>query len=66
VSTNRLSGHFSCGAANVPGQQLLDAVDGVIGDAGQHLAQISFRVKAVEFGGANQAVDRRRAFPARI
>ena len=35
-------GRPACG--DVPWQQLLDASDGVVGDAGQHLAQIGFRV----------------------
>jgi hypothetical protein len=34
----------------MPRQKLLDAVDGMIGDAGEHLAQISFRIQAVELG----------------
>ena len=42
----------------VPGQELLDAVDGMIGDAGQYVSEIHCGVEAVEFGGADQAVDR--------
>jgi hypothetical protein len=30
----------------------------MVGDAGQHVAEIGFGVKTVEFGGADQAVDR--------
>lgn len=40
---------------HVPGEQFFDVVDGVIGEAGEYLAQIRFRVKLVEFGGADQA-----------
>ena len=36
-----------CG--EVPGQQFLDAADGVIGDLGQDGAEIEFRVESVEF-----------------
>jgi hypothetical protein len=47
---------FGC-CDKVPGQQLLDAVNGVVGNALQDLAQIRFRIQAVQFGGADQAVD---------
>ena len=50
----------------IPRQQFVDAVDGMVGDAGQHLAQIGFGIEAVELGRTDQAVDRRGAFPARI
>jgi hypothetical protein len=38
----------------------------MVGDAGQHSAEIGFRVEAVEFGGADQAVDRGGALAAGI
>jgi hypothetical protein len=46
----------------VPGQKLVDAVDGVIGDAFEYMAQVEFRIEAVELGCAQQSVDRSRAF----
>ena len=45
-----------CG--DVPWQQLLDAVDGMLGDALEHMAQLGFGIEAVELGGANQRIDR--------
>ena len=51
---------------DVPGQQFLDAVDGMVGDTRQHLAQIGFGIETVEFRRTNQAVDRRRPLPASI
>jgi hypothetical protein len=33
-----------------PWQQLVDPVDGVIGDAGQDVGEIGFGIVAVEFG----------------
>jgi hypothetical protein len=51
---------------DVPGQQFLDAVDGMVGDTRQHLAQIGFGIDTVEFRRTNQAVDRRRPLPASI
>ena len=38
----------------------------VIGDAGEHVGEPGLRVDAVELGGADQRVDRRRAFAAAI
>jgi hypothetical protein len=34
----------------VPGQKFADAIDRMIGDAGQNVAQISLRVEAIHFG----------------
>ena len=50
----------------VPGQEFLDAVDGMIGDAGQHVSEIRFGIETVEFGAADQAVDRGGALAAGI
>ena len=36
--------------SQVPGQKFVDAVDGVISDTFQHMAQIEFRIEAVELG----------------
>jgi len=44
-----------CG--DVPGQQLFDAINGVVGDAGEDVAQVSFRVEADQLGRADQAVE---------
>jgi hypothetical protein len=41
---------------DVPGEQFAYARDGVVGDAGQHLAEIGFRIEAVELGRADQGV----------
>ena len=62
----RLCGHFGDSLECVPGEQFADARDGVVGDAGQHLAEIGFWIQAVELGRADQAVNRRRALPAGI
>ena len=43
-----------------PGQKLVDSVDGTIGDALEHMAQVEFRIDALQFGGAEQTVDRSR------
>ena len=50
----------------VPGQQFGDAVDRVIGDAREHVAQVGFGIEAVELGRADQAVDRGGALAAGI
>ena len=41
------------GVGNVPGQQFLDAIDRVIGDALDHVAQVRLGVQAVELGGTD-------------
>ena len=41
-------------------------MDRVVSDAGQHVAQVKLWVETVEFGGANQAVDRGGAFAAGV
>ena len=51
---------------DAPWQQFLDATDRVIGDALNNVAQIRFRVEAIELGGADQAVDAGGAFAAGI
>src|SRR5512147_753729 len=43
--------------ADVPGEQVGDAVDGVVGDAGEHVAEPGFRVKEIELGGLEQGVE---------
>ena len=50
----------------IPGQQFGDAIDRVVSDARQHLAQIGFRIKAIELGRSDQAVNRCRTFAASI
>ena len=49
-----------------PRQQLVNAADGVVRDALQHVAQVVLRVDAVELGRAEQRVDRRGALAAAI
>jgi hypothetical protein len=46
--------------ADVPRQQLFDAVDRVIGDALEHLAQVRLGIQPVELGRLHEATDRRR------
>jgi len=55
VSTMISNGHLRLSElvlkrGEVPGQQLGDAVDRVIGNPLQDLAQIEFRIKSVELG----------------
>lgn len=65
----RLGSSGSVGRArrgDVPGQQVRDAVHGVIGDARQDLAQVYFRIESVEFLRADQTVDGGRGLAARV
>src|SRR5512147_1129659 len=52
--------------ADVPGEQVGDAVDGVGGYAGEHVAEPGFRVEAIELGGFEQGVEGRSAFAAAV
>lgn len=76
-STTHLNVHLNIGGhsrsseiglrcSEVPGQHFVDARDGQIGDALQHVLQVAFRGDAVELGGADQRVDRRRRVSAGI
>ena len=60
-STYQSSGGFEYsdweGVGQIPGQQFIDPVDRMFGDASQDLTEISFRVHSVEFGCADQRID---------
>src|SRR5580700_4315036 len=43
------SGSARADSVDVPWQQFGDPIDGVIGDAGKHVAQVGFGVEAVQF-----------------
>ena len=45
---------------------MLDAVDGVVGDAREHVAQVRFGIDVVQLGRAEQAVDSGGAFAAGV
>src|SRR4051794_35572626 len=53
-------------SGNIPGQEFFDAVDRVLADAFEHVAQVRFGVDIVELRGADQAVDRGRALASGI
>jgi hypothetical protein len=54
------------GRSPVPGEEFVDALHRVIGQPGQHVGEPSLRVDAVELGGLDQGVDRRRPLAATI
>ena len=41
----------------MPGEEFVDAVDGMRGDAGEHVAQPGERVDAVQLAGLDQTID---------
>jgi hypothetical protein len=49
-----------------PWQQFVDAIDGVLGDASDDVAQVGLGIKAIQFGGTNQSVDCGPAFAAAV
>ena len=50
----------------IPGQQFVDPLDRMIGDAGDDIAEIGFRIEAVELGRFDEGVHRRGAFAAAV
>ena len=42
----------------VPGQQFVDAIDRMVGDSCEDVAQIGLRVASVHFGGLDESVVR--------
>ncbi len=54
------------GQCDVPGQEFADAVDGVVGDAFEHVVEVELRVKLVELGCAEQGVDGGGAFSSGV
>jgi len=59
--------HLVGGAAGqVPRQQVRNAVDGMVGDACQDIAQVCLRSSPFQFGRADQAVHRGGALAAGI
>ncbi len=57
---------FCLELCDVPGQQLGDAVDGVIADSGEDMAEIELRVKSVELGGSDERVEGGGAFTVSV
>jgi hypothetical protein len=50
----------------IPGQEFVDPVDRMFSDAREDLAQVGFWVQAIEFGGADQAIERSGTFTASV
>jgi hypothetical protein len=50
----------------VPGKELIQPADRVIGDAGEHIGEPGLRVDVVELGGLDQRVEDGGALPAAI
>jgi hypothetical protein len=52
--------------AQSPGQEVIDAVDGMVSYMGQHTAQPGFGIDAVELGVSDQRVDGGSALAAAV
>jgi hypothetical protein len=71
VSSHLRNGHLKLveivlRCSDIPGQQILDAVDQVIGDLFEHAAEVEFRIKPVQFRRSQQRIDRGCTFATRI
>src|SRR6476619_994531 len=62
------SGRFSSDVlpAPIPGQQLVDALDRVVGQACEHVGEPGLRIDVVELGGGDQRVDGSRTTAALV
>ena len=61
-----MDGFVGFGKLDVPGQQIFDALDRVIGDDGEDVAQVKLWIDTVQFCRADQRIHRCSAFAARI
>ena len=50
----------------IPRQQLLDAIDRMIGDALEDIVQIALWIDVIEFAGLDQAINDRRTITAGV
>jgi hypothetical protein len=67
VATTMLTVRISsAGRLPVPGKQVADAIDGMVGDAGENVAQIGLRVESAHLGGLDEGIHRCRANAAGI
>jgi hypothetical protein len=48
----------SAGRLPVPGQEFADAIDRMIGDAGENVPQISLRIEPIHLGGLKEGIHR--------
>ena len=62
----RFRNEVRAGGDDIPGEQLFNMANGMVGEAGEHVAQVALRIEAVQFRGADQAVEGGGALPARI
>lgn len=49
-----------------PWQQLVDAIDRMLGDASDDVAQVGLGIKAVQFGSADECIDFGATFAAAV
>jgi len=49
---------------DVPGEEIVGTIDGMLGDTFEDVAQIGVRVEVIEFGSSNEGVDRGSTFAA--
>ena len=55
-----------CERSPVPWQQVGEALGRVVGDSGEHVAQVGFRIKLAELRALDHAVERRSALGSTV
>ena len=51
---------------DIPGQQFVDAVDGMFGDARQNVVQVTLGIDSIQLGCADQTVEYRSTLAASV
>src|SRR4030081_2060952 len=51
---------------NIPGQQILDASDRMVGDPLEYVVQIALRIDVIELTALDQTIDNRRALATAV
>ena len=54
------------GKLDVPGQEFFDSIDRVVGNPGEHVAEVGFWIDPVQFRSSNQAIHRGGTFASGV
>ena len=52
--------------SHIPGQEILDAIDRMVGDPLEYVVQIALRINVVELAGLDETVDDRRTITTAV
>ena len=58
--------YVDLGKLDVPGQEFFDSIDRVVGNPGEHVAEVGFWIDPVQFRSSNQAIHRGGTFASGV